>query len=381
MLVFGYSEETTIPKDEITLWRQVRFIDIQQEIKYIKSDKNLRDDEAVLKLYLFEYLFEEEYIDKAIFIQSGFLFNNNLLRIDNGVGTGYEIYTKTGGYIKSKLNTFRGLKDDEFQVIYPMSNNLILSRVTIKSKWTCSIKIRSELIFSGLLTEKPIKTTTTETRVALLIPVKNENDRIEDCAILNYLIPSLDHTVADISDVTLYIGYDEGDPLFKDKVNRDRISDSSSFNVQFYELPKTGWLTFIWNFLLVEAFKDGNEYFVQLNDDVEFLENDWLSSSISMLSKEDKGVIGFYDVTWQCKLYTQTLVNRNHYKIFKGQYFPLTLRNWYSDDWITSVYKDHGGICNEDAVISNGNVRTRYTRCDARNYKSSLIEGLKLINE
>lgn len=172
--------------------------------------------------------------------------------------------------------------------------------------------------------------------------------------------------------ITLYIGYDVDDPIFKDQI----IRDLSNIKVKFYELPKTGWLTFIWNFLFVEAYKDGNEYFIQLNDDVKFLKNGWLNSSISMLAKENKGVIGFNDITWQCNLYTQTLVNRNHYKIFKGHFFPLSLRNWYSDDWITSVYRDYGGKCNKDALISNSNVKTRYKPCDARNLKSALTEGI-----
>lgn len=65
-----------------------------------------------MKFYLFEYIFEEEIVDKAIFIQSGFVFSKKLLKIENGIGNGFDIYTKTGGYeeyLKLKLAIFRGL--------------------------------------------------------------------------------------------------------------------------------------------------------------------------------------------------------------------------------------------------------------------------------
>lgn len=351
------------------------------------KDENL----DMLKFHLFEYIFEEEMVDKAIFIQSGFLFDKveELLKIDNGFGIGFDIYTKTYGYkeiIKPRLTIFRGLREDfkdksDHKLLFLKEyQNLNLGRVSNYSKWSCSIRVRSELVFSGLLS-RPRHDHIKEddqncTNVALLVPVKNQNDKIEECPLLNYLIPSILRTTCDSSPFTftLYVGYDVNDPIFKDQINRDQVKNSTSscFKVKFYELPKTGWLTFIWNFLFVEAYKDKSEYFIQLNDDVKFLKSGWLNSSISMLPKEAKGVIGFNDITWQCKLYTQALVNRNHYKIFKGQFFPLSLRNWYSDNWITSVYKE-GSACNKEALISNSNVKTRYKPCDSLNYKRRIL--------
>lgn len=349
----------------------MRFIDIQQEIAYTKTSYKINKSDDLL-LCLFEYLFEEESVDKAIFIQSGFLFDKSILKIENGVGIGYEIYTRTGGYekfIQPKLEAFRNIENVSYYENLDNLDNLSLPMVTDDSKWSCSIKIRSELVFSGLLktTEK------TSSDVALLIPVKNVNENLQECAILKHLIPSL----GNYHEMTIYAGYDEGDPVFKHQVNRDYIK--KLVNIKFFELPKTGWLTFIWNYLFVEAYADGNKYFVQLNDDVKFLKSDWLTSSISMLKEDDMGVVGFNDITWRCRLYTQTLVNRNHYKIFKGHYFPLSLRNWYSDNWITLVYSQRGGKCNHDASISNGNVATRYDHCDARNLKLALEEGKKLL--
>ena len=90
-------------------------------------------------------------------------------------------------------------------------------------------------------------------------------------------------------------------------------------------------------------------------------------------------VIGFHDAKWQCKLYTQTLVDRSHYTTFNGHYFPLELRNWYSDNWITSVYTDQGK-CNTNAKISNGNIDTRYENCSDREYRR-LVSWENKLNE
>lgn len=337
----------------------------------------------MLKLCLFEYIFKEELFEKAIFIQNGFLFEKKVLEIDEGIGTGYEIHTRTEGYEQTKLEFMRGIKppsDADDRHIKPSVDQIdfTLPLVIPDSKWACSIKIRSELVFSGFLKSSK---SSNDGGVALLIPVKNENEKLNECALMKYLIPSvLETTNEDEKEmITLFVGYDRDDPLFKDQFGREQVRKLSNLKIQFYELPKTGWLTFIWNYLFVEAYREGKDYFIQLNDDVQFIKGDWLTNSISMLPRSDKGVIGFNDLTWQCKLYTQTLVNRNHYKIFGGQYFPLSLRNWYSDNWITAAYQDRGDRCNEQAVIQNGNVQTRYDKCDARNYELVLKEGMKKI--
>ena len=334
-------------------------------------------------------MFEEELEQKIIYIESGYLFHPKLLKINNGnaEGIGYKSYTKNGGYekvIKPLLKKMRGLNTGgETKVKVNLARPLlILPRVSNDSKWTCSIKVRTELVFSSTIENNDnIKINrnlaTNGESVALLVPSKNDGSRVEDCALVKYLLPSLrnDEEMGEF-DVTLYVGYDSGDGILSIPKNRDYIKSMlKNITVIFIELPHSGWLTFIWNCLFAKAYADGNEYFVQLNDDVEFKSEGWLSSSIRMLPKSTPGVIGMNDNTWQCKLYTQTLVNRIHYEIFHGQYFPLVLRNWYSDNWISSVYGEEGGKCNKAALISNGHVNTRYSKCDGRYFQEAVLEG------
>lgn len=153
-------------------------------------------------------------------------------------------------------------------------------------------------------------------------------------------------------------------------------------NIIVLEYPVTKWLTFIWNNLFYTAYHDGMDYFIQSNDDLVFLKEGWLSSSVKMLPVSSYGVLGLNDVKFDCRIYTQSMVNRNHYKVFEGLYFPLKLKNWYSDDWITSVYPKILSACNSDAQIRNifTENTTRYKACDMNFFEPELINGREKFN-
>lgn len=410
--------------DEITLWRKVKFIDLTHEIMFFPhaqdNDSNICTstdddiDKVSLKsapycnrnvlLSVFEYAFEEEGADRVIYIKSGFLFSKEVL-LDKfeGQGDGYEIQTRLKGYeisIKEELNYLRNLNiklghNLNNSMNYPiqsMNKDIIhLSRVDLKYNWHCSIKVRSELIFSGLLKSDEgnynqniqKKNRVISDSVALLVPTKNDAIKIEDCALIKYLIPTLIKTIT-IKEVdrfkliTLYVGYDVND-LLQSPINQNYVRNVTPtfVKIKFIKLPRTKWLTFIWNFLFVQSVNEGHEYFLQLNDDIQFLSESWLSQIIRSLGPNETGVVGLNDSTWQCKLYTQALVNRKHYQIFRGHFYPLSLQNWYSDNWITFVYRDWGGRCVNEALVRNGQVDTRYSKCDQRNLKDSLLEGFR----
>ena len=344
----------------------------------------------MLILHLFEYVFEEEDVDKAVYIKSGYLFDQEIMKHDNVIGPNgqYQLYTRENGYegyIKRELIRFRGqtYKDKD----KGKGNSLIVQgeyqlKPSESSGYSCSIHVRKELAFSRLLYKNEPATAKLNANsvninsakaksVAMLVPSKNSIGKVEDCALVKYLITSLLGSIENLNfNVTMYIGYDRYDPILNITENRNWIKYFSRFEIKFIELPACGWLTFIWNVLFIEAYHDGNEFFIQLNDDIEFNGTGWLSSSINMMKTSKLRLVGFNDATWKCQLYTQTLVDRRHYTAFNGHYFPLELRNWYSDNWITWVYgRDGQGKCNWDAGISNGNVQTRYETCSDREYK------------
>ena len=45
------------------------------------------------------------------------------------------------------------------------------------------------------------------------------------------------------------------------------------------------------------------------------------------------------------RIFTQSFVHRTHLEIF-GFLYPPVFRNWYSDDWISEVYKPDWKIQN-----------------------------------
>ena len=283
------------------------------------------------------------------------------------------------------MGHFSNLKT-KYNVSVHNQNILVLPRIKLKSKWHCSIKVRKELIFSGLL-RRNIKERNSLKKLALLIPTKNFGDNVKDSVLYKYLIPNLKKTITlkdleIINEITLYVGYDFDDLLHK-IVNQKYIINilPKYLKIKFFELPRTNWVTFIWNFLFVESVNDKNDYFLQINDDIKFLSESWISSIISKIGLNEIGVIGLNDIVWNCKLYTQSLVNINHYEIFNGQYFPLDLANWFSDDWLTLVYQKHGGKCDNNTLVQNSQIKRRYVYCDGRNLNNSLKTGLEIINK
>lgn len=79
-----------------------------------------------------------------------------------------------------------------------------------------------------------------------------------------------------------------------------------------------------------------NEYFLQVNDDVEILCNGWLGKFIVKLREHyNLGVVGPIDPNRN--LMTQAFVHRTHFEIFEPMY-PVVFKNWYMDDWLQLVY-------------------------------------------
>ena len=223
-------------------------------------------------------------------------------------------------------------------------------------------------------------------KLAILVPSKNHEIHIKDCVLLKYLIPNLKKTITQedlkiINEITLYVGYD-ADDLLEKKENQKYIEKRlpKYLNIKFYQLPRTNWVTFIWNYLFVESVNDQNDYFLQINDDIIFFSKSWISRIVSKIGLNGTSVIGLNDKVWKCKLYTQSLVNSKHYKNFDGQYFPLAFANWYSDTWLTLVYHNHGGICDNETLIQNIQFKRRYAYTDNRNFDNSLKIGIEILN-
>ena len=142
---------------------------------------------------------------------------------------------------------------------------------------------------------------------------------------------------------TYYIGIDDDDPLYSKESERKEllrfISVMKNVSLQFVSMRgiNKGHLTVMWNRLFEKAYHEGNDYFYQCGDDIQFLNKGWVTQSIKLLRLyHNLGCTGPHDKL-QHRVHTQSFVSRKHYEIFKF-YFPPEIINWFCDDWMTKIY-------------------------------------------
>lgn len=416
------------------IWQRARFISIEQHILNLPVDFERGGELRLtphLLLAILESIFLHHAADMAICVFNGFLLPRarlaaiaDVLAAD-GFANGSGFYAFRANHywsrVFSHLQAFRGLA---VSVEPPLPERPELSLPPADRsahKHYCAIRIKSELAFSSLLLREMLPAsgaeggeldnhTSEDSRisVALLIPTANFHcDATAKGPLATFLLPSLVATLTGEEckkyRVTLYVGYDRGDPLFDHHrdttlahlhslIPHDWPNNTATFRL--VRLAKCRWLTYIWNRLFVEAHADGADYFLQVNDDVRFLTPGWLNDAVSLLRHDmrDVGVVGLHDSLWRCRLFTQALVSRRHHAIFHGSFFPVRIRDWFSDNWITFVYwqppsDDNDTIdgqsplmrCATSARIQNGNVKTRYEACDGDVWQALVVEGQQVL--
>lgn len=92
--------------------------------------------------------------------------------------------------------------------------------------------------------------------------------------------------------------------------------------------------------LAQQAYADGCDYFFQVNDDTVIVSKGWADSFINELASNpihpNLGITGPVD-TNNPRILTHAFAHRTHVELF-GFFFPKAFKNWWSDDWISTVY-------------------------------------------
>jgi hypothetical protein len=92
--------------------------------------------------------------------------------------------------------------------------------------------------------------------------------------------------------------------------------------------------------LVAQAFADGCDYFFQVNDDTVIVSQGWADAFIRALAsnpvRPNFGVTGPVD-TNNPRILTHAFAHRTHVEVF-GAFFPKAFKNWWSDDWVSTVY-------------------------------------------
>lgn len=389
IIIFG--ERRNVPEyilNEINFIHNTRFQDVNDALFFsfdnVPSSKISLSNEIIL-YHVFDYIFKETGASKATFIQNQYHFKKELAQIE-GKGEHFLSILKFSEnfyFLQKLLREFRNLRkiDNTKNRTGFSSVNVKLLKIKKNGKNSCSVMVRKELTLSPFLYKE--KSSIQSNSVAFLIPSKNIN--LSNISLTNLFIPTFLNTTSkqelERFNITFYIGFDEGDAFFdKEKHAYAIIKSFLPQNVQLklFKFPKTNWLNFIWNRLFVYAYLDGNNFFFQLNDDIKFISNNWIASSVNLLD-ENIGVVGFSDSMYPCRLFPIAMVNRKHFEIFDGQFYPLTFKNWCSDEWIKTVYADYA-ICNQNAKILNYHPK-RYNSCDRRNYLIEVDQGKAKLNK
>ena len=123
---------------------------------------------------------------------------------------------------------------------------------------------------------------------------------------------------------------------------------------------------------MLQGYVDGFDYFYQVNDDTIIESPDWPRRFIEALAGNPivphLGVTGPLD-TNNDKIFTHAFVHRTHFDVF-GHLFPASFKNWWSDDWISTVYGSEHTFHLHDVTIKhnvgaqkeNGTRDTRWIR-------------------
>lgn len=153
---------------------------------------------------------------------------------------------------------------------------------------------------------------------------------------------------------------------------------------RFYEAPQN---RVPFNEMMSQAYTDGAEYMVRVNDDSEFVTRGWITRGVRTLRGFDPPNVGVVGPTCQqgnTRIMTHDMVHRTHLDIF-DHYYPSVFSAWWIDDWITRVYQPGRSVMLEEWVVVHhtGMHGTRYSvsRGEKEHLEAEVAEGKKRVEE
>jgi hypothetical protein len=209
------------------------------------------------------------------------------------------------------------------------------------------------------------------TKICMGVPmtsVKTSMLEVADSPLWTNLFSSFMETVDWKSDrfvYAFYLGFDKADPIYDtgdawhdmrqeftkratlflktqllddtsiEKILRERLS-IKLFHYEHLE----GAPSQVVSQVMLQAYGDGYDYFYQVNDDTQLNSLNWAEYLVEALVNSEPisnfGVTGPRDSNNE-KIFTHSFTHRTHIEIF-GHLFPPSFKNWWSDDWISTVY-------------------------------------------
>lgn len=178
---------------------------------------------------------------------------------------------------------------------------------------------------------------------------------------------------------TIYVGYDFDDPFLKNNDNVEKFEKKFRLNLRddcfkfkislkikkFQYRGKPSWVQ---NDLMMDAYKDENEYFFKVHDDIILRTSRWTEIFISQLQSynpKNLGVVGPYveDKGINSNIILFEFVHKTHFQIF-GLDYPKTFRGWFADDWISHVYQNDNSYTIKNVIVNHKYTDTRYDKVE-----------------
>ena len=213
-------------------------------------------------------------------------------------------------------------------------------------------------------------------KIAFLIPTTSKNREwktFNDSYLCQILLPSINLQ----QEITIYIGYDDDDELFKKKENR--IDNYNNINLIWYTFSNyKGDPCAIWSDLGNCAINDGFDYLFVLGDDISLdKRNEWMGIFIKKLKNNNN--IG-YSAGWSNndKIPTQFLIHKTHVEIF-GWIYPPQIKNYFCDDHMAELYGNKYGNWLKHYKHLNCGGQPRYIPNNDRNLCTILVKKNKKI--
>jgi hypothetical protein len=160
-------------------------------------------------------------------------------------------------------------------------------------------------------------------------------------------------------EVVKYIGYDDDDPIYSKKEERDKI-DGWWIRCQC----EKGNVVSIWNHLYQHA-KNKYDYYWIAGDDIKYPQKpigmfELLGNALD--KNKGLGIAGVFNGNVNLPM-TQFMITDLHFRIF-GYIFPPELKNWFCDNWICLVYLNNGYHYFSNLQALNAGGTPRYQPCN-----------------
>jgi len=216
-----------------------------------------------------------------------------------------------------------------------------------------------------------------EDKVVFIIPSTSRNmnyENVASCSLINILYESLKKL--DISRYTFIIGIDDDDEFYNKNIDELKSTLPNNFHFHFLNNYDKSYVCIV-NQLADIAIKQYDaEYLYVFADDLKVYELDYINKFIEWFKQHDNLSLGWGIDEGNHRICTHPFLSKNHVN-YLGYFYPSTIKNWYCDDWVTSVYEKLNRVVKSDkSVIHNAIIATDVNRYNIVNIEKEKMDQL-----